>query len=196
MAESIVAVRLTRNLKYKLTYVKIFETYLESASSPDVIELLQILIQTQQVAIAELAGYLRHAGVSTQDMELNDKLLTQANGRSDLRSRLRFIYDGLERAVEWYRMQLVDRQMTADPDLRRLLVELGEMEAAKLWRTEAVMGMLRIPTRGKGKEPEPESAMEQPPQDIWKPRLVDDFGQSRWTGDQPRWQTPQKRKRR
>ena len=30
MTESIVVVRLTRNLRYKLTYVKIFESFLES----------------------------------------------------------------------------------------------------------------------------------------------------------------------
>ena len=40
MTESIVAVRLTRNLRYKLTYIKIFETYLESDPGLEIGDLL------------------------------------------------------------------------------------------------------------------------------------------------------------
>jgi len=189
MTESIVAVRLTRNLRYKLTYVKVFETYLESASSPEVAELLLMLIQSQQAAIAALASYLRRLEVSPKDLELNDKLLSQAASRTDLKAQLRFVYDGLERAADWYLMQLVDKQMTGDPELRRLLIELGEMEAARLWRTEAVMGILRIPTRLKEKEYEAEPVPDPAQQEGWKPRLVDDLGRPSWTGgDRPsRW---------
>lgn len=197
MAESIVAVRLTRNLRYKLTYVKLFETFLESASSPEVIELLHTLIQGQEAAIAALASYLRRLDISIQDLELNDKLLAQASGRTDLKGQMRFVYDGLQRAAEWYLVQLADKQMTQDPELRRLLVELGEMEASKLWRTEAVMGMLRIPTKTKERETEAEPVPDSAEQESWKPRLVDDFGRPSWTaGDRPsRWGTSGKPRR-
>jgi len=185
MTESIVAVRLTRNLRYKLTYVKLFETYLESASAPELIELLHALVQSQESAVAALASYLRRMGLSTQDMELNDKLLTQAAGRTDIKSQLRFVYDGLRRAAAWYLTQLADKQMTQDPELRRLLLELGEAEAAKLWRTEAVMALLHIPAKAiKEEEPELEPVPEPMNLDSWKPRLVDDFGRPAWAGSQ------------
>jgi hypothetical protein len=185
MSESIVAVRLTRNLRYKLTYVKLFETYLESASAPEMIELLHTLVQSQQAAIASLAGYLRRMGLYTQDLELNDKLLTQAAGRTDMKAQMRFVYDGLQRAAEWYLTQLADKQMTQDPELRHLLVELGEAEASKLWRTEAVMAILRIPAKAlKEKEQEPDVEVVPEPMNIdsWRPRLVDDFGRPSWAG--------------
>jgi hypothetical protein len=182
MSESIVGLRLTRNLKYKLTYVRIFETFLESAPVPELTELLQALIQIQQTAIASLASYLRRLEVSTQDLELTDKLIDQAAERKDLKSQLRFIYDGQDRAVAWYRTQLADRQMTNDPELRKLLIELGEMEAAKLWRTEAVMGFLRVPVKLKEKEREPDLPPEPTQTEAWRPRLMDDVGRPNWAG--------------
>ncbi len=188
MSESIVALRLTRNLRYKLTYVRIFETFLETSPAPEVTELLQILIQIQQSAIASLATYLRRLEVSTQDLELNDKLIAQATDRKDLKAQLRFIYDGLDRGVAWYRTQLCDRQMTIDPELCRLLIELGEMEASKLWRTEAVMGLLHIPVKLKDKEYEPEPIPDPTRPEGWRPRLVDDFERPNWTG--PKAQRP------
>jgi hypothetical protein len=196
MAESIVALRLTRNLRYKLTYVKVFETYLESATGPDIVELYRLLIQGQRAAIAALAGYLRRLDVSAQELELNDRLLEQAAERTDAKAQLRFVYDGMERAVAWYRMQLVDKQMGGDPDLRRLLMELGELEAAKLWRIEAVMGILRIPTRAKEKELDAEPVPDPTRQENWKPRLVDDFSRPSWGPEQAsRWPSPSRPRR-
>jgi hypothetical protein len=117
MPESIVVVRLTRNLRYKLTYVKIFESYLDSTREPELVALLKALIQAQQAAIGPLSRYLRHLDASTQDLELDDKLLAHAAERDNSQAKLRFIYDGLKRAVAWYRTQLMDRQMTRDPEL-------------------------------------------------------------------------------
>lgn len=186
MAESIVSIRLTRNLRYKLTYVKVFETFLESAQGAEMADLLNALIQTQQAAVSTLAAYLRRLDVSTQDMELNDKLIVQAAERHDRTSQLRFIYDGLERAVSWYRMQLVDKQMVGDPELTRLLIDLGEMEVTSLWRTEALMSLLRIPIKGKEKEPEVSPVVEPARQEVWRPRLMDDLGRPSWRGEQAR----------
>ncbi len=185
MSESIVELRLTRNLRYKLTYVKIFETFLEATLAPEVTELLQILIQIQLSAITSLASYLRRLDVSTQELELNDKLIAQAADRTDPKSQLRFIYDGLDRGVAWYRTQLCDRQMTTDPELCKLLIELGEMEASKLWRTEAVMGLLHIPVKVKDKEYEPELVPEPAHPETWRPRLVDDIGRPGWSSAKP-----------
>jgi hypothetical protein len=183
MTESIVGVRLTRNLRYKLTYVKVFETYLESATSTEVQELLLTLIQSQQAAISALASYLRRLDLSTQDLELNDKLLSQAAGRTEQKAQLRFVYEGLERAADWYLTQLSDKQMTGDPELRRLLIELGEMEAARLWRAGAVMAMLRIPTKAKEKDYEAAEPVPDPTQqEDWKPRLMEDVGRPSWAG--------------
>lgn len=189
MAESIVVVRLARNLRYKLTYVRIFEDYMKSEPSPDVAELLGSLIQAQQTAIAPLSSYLRRLDVNVKEIELDQKLLGHAASRDSVKSQLRFIYEGLTRAVSWYKMQLVDKQMTADQELRQLLFQLGEIDAAQLWRTEATMAMLGIATQAKTKDfgderrPEPDSLED------WRPRLVEDVGRPTWEGQRsPGWQ--------
>ncbi len=187
MSESIVTIRLTRNLRYKLTYIKIFESYLESEREVEVTDLLRSLLQAYQGAVAPLASYLRHLDVATQELEMDDKLLAHAGGRRDVESQLRFIYDGLRRATAWYKTQLMDRQMTSDPQLRQLLIDLGELDAAKLWHTEAIMAALKIPLRLK----EPEYAEPQAPEppsrgEDWRPRLVDDVRRPAWGGGQQR----------
>lgn len=185
MTESIVEIRLTRNLRYKLTYIKIFETYLEASPEPAVAELLKALIQGQQAAIGPLSRYLRHLDVQAQELELDQKLMEHAFSRDGVRAKLRFIYDGLRRAVAWYKTQLQDRQMTSDPELVELLIELGEIDAAKLWRAEAIMGMLRIPTTLKEKDWKDQQRI-QPDQDVdWQPRLVEDVGRSAWDSKWP-----------
>jgi hypothetical protein len=183
MTDSIVVVRLTRNLRYKLTYIKIFETYLEAEPGPEVMELLKALIQAQQSAIAPLSRYLRRLDVNIQDMELDDKLLGHALSRDNVKSQLRFVYDGLRRATSWYKTQLMDRQMAEDSELRALLLELGEIDAAKLWLTEAVMSMLRISPQVKEKEyDEPPARTEPDSEKAWRPRLAEDIGRPDWGG--------------
>lgn len=191
MAESIVEIRLTRNLRYKLSYIKIFETYLESEANPEVTGLLESLIEAQQMAIPPVSRYLRRHDVQLQDLELDQRLLSHAFSREDVPSQLRFIHDGLKRSVGWYKTQLIDRQMTADPELRELLVELGELDAAKLWRIEAVMGVLKIPVSAKEKDWVDQERL-QPEQDHdWRPRLVEDLGRPAWQGDHaPKWPRP------
>ncbi len=196
MTESIVVVRLTRNLRYKLTYIQIFESFLGSEPEPVVSDLLHALIQAQQSAIAPLSRFLRRLDVPTQDLELDKRLLNHAAERGNVKSQLRFIFDGLTRAVSWYGTQLTDQQMTSDPELRSLLVELGEIDAAKLWRTEATMSMLRIPTSVKEKAwDDQQHPRSQPTEAEWQPRLVEDVGRSdwenRWRG---KWQKPDRRR--
>jgi len=191
MAESIVVIRLTRNLRYKLTYIKIFETYIEQNSDPEVVNLLRSLMQAQQAEIAPLASYLRNLDVNPQEVPLDDKLMTHALARQDYKSQLRFIYDGLSRAVAWYKMQLVDRQMIADPELRRLLFELGEANAAQLWRTEATMAMLKVPTTLKEKVWDERPRIEPEAEEGWRPRLLEDVGRPPWASKQgARWPRP------
>lgn len=196
MVEPIVEIRLTRNLRYKLSYVKIFETYLEKVADAEVAALLEALIEAQQSSIAPLSRYLRQHDVSTQGLALDQRLLDHALGREGVSAQLRFIYEGLKRAVAWYKTQLMDRQMTADPDLRDLLLELGEIDAAKLWRTEAVMGMLRIPTDAKDKGWIDQDRMEPEQDDDWRPRLVEDVGRPAWQANRsPRWPRPGRQER-
>lgn len=191
MAESIVEIRLIRNLRYKLSYIKIFETYLHSNPGAEVSTLLKALIEAQQSAIPPISRYLRQRDVQVQDLELDQRLLNHAFSREDVRSQLRFIYDGLTRAVAWYKTQLTDRQMTSDPELRALLVEIGEIDAAKLWRTEAVMGMLKISTNLKEKDWIDQERMQPEQDEDWQPRLVEDVSRPAWHGEHsPRWPRP------
>lgn len=189
MTESIVVKRLTRNLRYKLTYVKIFETYLEDEPGADVTALLEMLIDAQKAAIAPLSSYVRRQEVSVQELGLDDKLMDHAMARHGVRARLRFIHDGLERAVSWYRMQLVDRQMTAEQELEQMLFELGELDAAKLWRTEAVMNQLRISVKAKEKDWEDKRPEASDRKEGWRPRLVEDVGRPSWSGDSSQYRS-------
>jgi len=160
-----------------------------------VAELLRELIGAQQAAIAPVSRYLRHHDVQVQDVELDDRLMSHAFGRDDVRAQLRFIYDGLKRAVAWYKTQLVDRQMAADADVISLLFELGEIDAAKLWRTEALMGILRVPVSSKQREWEEPPRQQQVEEQEWRPRLVEDVGRPAWRGggkDNPEWPRPSK----
>ncbi|MGD2207706.1 MAG: hypothetical protein PVH17_13105, partial [Anaerolineae bacterium] len=180
-------------LRYKLTYIKIFETYLESESRSEVTQLLRTLITAQQAAIAPLSSYLRRLNVNIQDLALNQKLMDHAFSRKDMRSRLRFIHGGLERAVSWYQMQLVDRQMTADPELRQLLFELGETDAAKLWHVETVMCILKISVRPKKKDWDKLQASDTDRGVSWQSRLAEDARQPAWQSKRkPDWYTPLK----
>jgi hypothetical protein len=196
MTDSIVVKRLIRNLRYKLTYVKIFETYLEAEPGPKVVELLESLLEAQQSAIAPLSSYLRGMDVNVQDLALDDKLMSHALNRDNVKSRLRFIHDGLTRATAWYKTQLMDRQMTADPELQQLLFELGEIDAAKLWRTEATMGMLRIAVKVEEKSWEKTPQPEPKRKEEWRPRLVEDVSRPAWGGRQSSyWPRPSRSRR-
>jgi hypothetical protein len=190
-SDSIVVKRLTRNLRYKLTYVKVFEGYIEANLAPEVVALLESLIEAQQSAIATLSSYLRSLDVNTQDLDLNEKLMAHADARDDLKGRLRFIQDGLTRSASWYKMQLMDRQMTADPRLAEVLVELGEIDAAKLWRTEAIMGQLRISIKLEEKDWDEVTQPEPKKEEGWRSRLVEDVARPSWGGSQSgRWPRP------
>jgi len=196
MSESIIVIRLTRNLRYKLTYIKIFETYLEDRLDGEVVELFQSLIQAQQSAVAPISRYLRRVDADVQELELDERLMSHALERENVRARLRFVHDGLRRASAWYKTQLGDRQMTADPELEALLFELGEIDAAKLWRTEAVMAMLHIPISGKEKEWSDQPRVQPDIEDSWKPRLVDDVSRPAWKGNRsPEWPRPSRYRR-
>jgi hypothetical protein len=183
-ADSIVVKRLVRNLRYRLTYVQIFESFLTTDLYPVEVELLRTLIETQQSTVVTLSRYLRQFGIDTEDLPLYRKLIDQAAEREGLGARLRFIRYGLTRAASWYMTQLMDRQMTADSELRQILLEMGQIEAAKLWRVEAVMAMLRI-----APEPEPvdqrESRRARPQRAPgWHSSLMEDFGRPAWKGGQ------------
>jgi hypothetical protein len=160
------------------------------------LEVLKSLIQAQQSAIGPVSRYLRRLNVQVQDLDLDQRLLNHAASREDVRSQLRFIHDGLKRAVSWYKTQLVDKEMVADPELQAVLLELGETDAAQLWRVEAVMAILRIPSNVKEKEYDQQRAQPEYDED-WRPRLVEDVGRATWKEDEsPQWPRPSRYRRR
>ena len=182
MTDSIVVKRLVRNLRYKLTYIKVFESFLKPAPPPAMVRLLNLLVEAQQAAALSLSTYLQGMGVDTQDLALYEDLMDHAAQRYGVRARLHFIYYGLDRAVSWYKTQLVDRQMTADPELRKLLLDLGEREAASLWRTEAVMVLLRIGLNSEAKGRRRPSRIEPDQEDGWRSRLMETDRRPDWSG--------------
>jgi hypothetical protein len=185
MADSIVVKRLVRNLQYRQTYLSVFEALRAPGFHPLVVKLLSLLIETQQTAIVTLSSYLRGLSIETEDLLLYQRLMEQAAQRRGTSSQLRFIHYGLSKAVSWYRMQLVDRQMTADPELRSLLLELGGNDAACLWRTEAVMIMLRMRPEPVPKAPRGPSRAEPDQEEGWRSRLMGTSRRPAWSGEQP-----------
>lgn len=182
MTDSIVVKRLVRNLRYKLTYIKVFESFLKPAPPPAMVRLLNSLVEAQQAAALSLSTYLQGMGVDTQDLALYEDLMDHAAQRYGVRARLHFIYYGLDRAVSWYKTQLVDGQMTADPELRKLLLDLGEREAASLWRAEAVMVLLRIGLNSEAKDRRRPSRMEPDQEEGWRSRLMETDRRPDWSG--------------
>lgn len=182
MTDSIVVKRLVRNLRYKLTYIKVFESFLKPAPPPAMVRLLNSLVEAQQAAALSLERYLQGMGADTQDLALYEDLMEHAAQRYGVRARLHFIYYGLDRAVSWYKTQLVDRQMTADPELRKLLLDLGEREAASLWRTEAVMVLLRIGLNSEAKDRRRPTRVEPDQEDGWRSRLMETDRRPDWSG--------------
>lgn len=175
-ADSIVVKRLVRNLQYRQTYIRIFEDFSASGFHPLVVKLLSSLLETQQAAVTSLSRYLRGLGIDTEDPTVYRKLLQKAAQRKGTSSQLHFIHYGLTKSVSWYKMQLTDRQMRADPELQRLLLELGETDAASLWRTEAVMVMLRIRSESAPKDPRRPLRIRPDQEEDWRPRLLDPSG--------------------
>lgn len=154
----IVIKRMSRNLQYRLTYAQVLETFTQPDPGPEVVGLLNSLVQAQQAAARLVSGYLKGLDVDTQDLPLKHGLLKHASERQKVDARLRFIHSGLSKAASWYKVQLLDRDMTADPELKRLLLELGELDAASLWRMEAIMaarGLLPSAEREERPEPPP-----------------------------------------
>jgi hypothetical protein len=147
MAESSVVKRLIRSIRYRRTYIVVFETFLSPDPHPVVVRLLNALIETQHTAAVTLSNYLGGLGIDAHDLSPYRRLMDQAAQHQGLSSRLRFVHHGLRRGASWYKMQLTDKRMTADPELEQILLDLGQSQAAKLWRVEAIMAMLRIPLR-------------------------------------------------
>jgi hypothetical protein len=157
-----------------LAYSSVFETFTEPDPGPEVVALLESLVEAQQAAARLVSAYLDSLDVDIQDLGPKKKLLEQAAEHNRLGSRLEFIHTGLSRSASWYKVQLVDQQMTADPRLRQLLLELGEMEGRSLWRTEALMAI-----RGMLPDAEPEEPPEPPSpgrerRPGWRSRLAAD----------------------
>ena len=193
MVGSIVVTRMLRNLRYKLTYAQILKSFLQTSSNPRTTDLFKKLAEAQEAAIASLRIYLQGLGIGTDDLQLNQRLMSHAAQRNDISSRLRFMHYGLDRAASWYKIQLQDDKMTSHPDLRDLLLTLGEIDAAKLWHTRMVMQSLQIATDPNRKT---DDATVRPSEKVeWRPRLVEDLAQNSQQGQTKRNKSKQRRVR-
>jgi hypothetical protein len=183
-----------RNLRYKLTYAQILKSFLKTSSNPRTADLFKKLAEAQEAAIASLRIYLQGLGIGTDDLQLNQQLMAHAAQRNDISSRLRFMHYGLDRAASWYKIQLKDDKMTSDPDLRDLLLTLGEIDAARLWHTRMVMQSLQITTDPNRKT---DDATARPSGKAeWRPHLVEDLAQHSQQGQTKRSKSKQRRVRR
>jgi len=83
--------------------------------------------------------------------------------------------------------------MTADPDLKNLLFQLGESDAAQMWRTEATMAMIGITAKPKQREYRDQPRPDPDGIEGWRPNLVEDVSQTQWDSQRSgRWQRPQR----
>lgn len=185
MSEPLIIKRFRRNLRYRRTYIQIYEEYLHEEPNAQVQDLLRGLIESQRDACAELEQCLRRLDGSSDGLMPYGQLMADAAKRSDVRSRLLFIQTGLKRAVDWYTTQLLDQRVSSDPENRRLLVNLGESESAQLWRTEAVMHMLRVPVATDEGQDDDVSPFEPQRDQDWRWDLPEDVRRPVWGGEQP-----------
>ncbi len=141
---STVTARLARNLEYKLTYLEIYQGYLAQGGESEALEFIRALIDTQQDSIAGLSSRLRQLDYPVRQLAALEKLKAQAFTRRDTAGKLQFVQTGLERSAAWYAEQLLDPEIRADADTRQLLIELGQADAAALWRVNALLGEMAI----------------------------------------------------
>jgi hypothetical protein len=141
---STVVAYLARNLDYKLTYLEIYQEYLEQVGEKEVIEFIQALMDAEQESIARLSSRLRQLGHPVRQQASLEKLKAQAFTRRDTPGKLQFVQAGLERSAAWYAEQLLNREMVADWDTRQLLIELGRTEAAYLWHANALLAEMAV----------------------------------------------------
>jgi hypothetical protein len=141
---STVVSHLARNLDYKLTYLEIYQEYLEQVGEKEVIEFIQALMDAEQESIARLSSRLRQLGHPVRQQASLEKLKAQAFTRRDTPGKLQFVQTGLERSAAWYAEQLLHPEMVADSDTRQLLIGLGRTEAAYLWHANALLAEMAI----------------------------------------------------
>jgi hypothetical protein len=141
---STVVAQLARNLDYKLTYLDIYEEYLEQVGEKEVIEFIQALMDAEQESIARLSSRLRQLGHPVRQQASVEKLKAQAWTRRDTPGKLQFVQTGLERSAAWYAEQLLNPEMVADSATRQLLIELGKIEAAYLWHANALLAEMAV----------------------------------------------------
>lgn len=185
MSESLIVKRLRRNLRYRRTYVQVYEEYLQSERNTRLQELLRGLVESQQAACAELEQNLRRLNGSSNGLAPYNQLLADAAKRTDARSRLLFIQSGLKRSVNWYLTQLMDKRVSSEPDVRQLLIDLGENESAQLWRTEALLHLLRVPVDVEVSQDAESSRFESQQDEDWRSALAEDVRRPSWGGEQP-----------
>ena len=185
MPDSIVVKRLVRNLRYRETYVKVYESFLQQEPHPELARLLSALIRVQQSAVVLLSGYLQDLGAPVQDLPPVQKLVGHARSRNSVRSRFHFIHYGLTRAVSWYREQLMDQRMISEPGLKQLLFELGEAEAASLWRTEIAMAVVGVRQESELAESARVPSLKTTEPDRWPRRRPVTPEHQPWTGARP-----------
>lgn len=144
---STVAAHLARNLDYKLTYLEIYQEYLEQVGEQEVIEFIQALMDGEQESVARLSSRLRQLSHPVRQQASLEKLKAQAFSRRDTSGKLQFVQTGLERSAAWYAEQLLNPEMVADSDTRQLLIELGRTEAAYLWHANALLAEMAVAER-------------------------------------------------
>lgn len=131
------APRLLSSLRGRRTYLLIYEAYRKATPKADLAQLLDVLIEDTQDAIASLSSQLRYLGVSPLQSGINEGLLAKGVRRRGTLSKMNFLLVGTSHNLEWYAEQAHDE----DPSqVQALWQELAAMEQRHQDMIKAFLG--------------------------------------------------------
>jgi LmbE family N-acetylglucosaminyl deacetylase len=138
-AAEALATRLQEGLRATRAYLLIYQDYRKRARKEDFIELLDVLIDESQEAIAMLSAALRRLDRSPMHAGVHEKVLAQGASRKGTSSKLNFMIVGQERLMHWAGEQL-HRKDT--PEITALWQHLADMSTRHREATKALLGLV------------------------------------------------------
>ncbi|MEA3337985.1 MAG: hypothetical protein U9R25_19015 [Chloroflexota bacterium] len=134
---------LLASLRARRTYLIIYQGYLRWRPKSDFAELLEVLIQETQDAIASISGTMRRLEVDPKLAGINETLLAQGARRKGTASKLNFLLVGANNTLEWYQTLEASEEVE---EVQVLWQALSLMERRHRQMIEELMDKIQIAT--------------------------------------------------
>lgn len=129
-----------RNIGSRLSYKRLFETFLRETQESDIEPLMEEFISEEQEGLSLLAGALRRLGHSVPTEETENKLLPQFWTRRTPLDQLEFVRQGTIKAAEWYAARAVDEKHSTP--VRDVFAELAAVQRRRIATLDAFIQQL------------------------------------------------------